>query len=229
MVDFGFKNDGLQLTDEEILAEENKTFGSKFMEAGVHSVKITEAGWHIGKETGKTSCKGDATWHNLKIVYENAAGQTYNHYLQVPTSKLTYTVNGKKGPQESPFMFIKFRGFCAGINEVAAPNAALLTKLAKRRFAKPEGLVGETLEITVGYNGPYLKYEGGAGKDALYSILNKDGSVLDAGLYAKSDAIKAAAIKHKKSISELELLSITNRVTAEDPAVTTDAPPAEEW
>ena len=212
VVDFGFTSKGLQLTEADIAAEESKTFGSKFMEQGVHSVKIIEAGWHENKETKSTACRGDGTWHNLKVVYENAAGQIYNHYVQVPTSKLTYTIQGKKGPQESAFMFVKFKAFCAGIGEIASPDAKLLTALMKKFFADPKKLIDKTLEITLSYKGCYLQYVEGAGKEATYSIMNPDGTILDAGPYTRPVAVKEAVVKFKKTISDLELSQITSKI-----------------
>ena len=209
---FSFTKSNLGLTQEEVIkAEENKGGGSRFMDPGVHSVKIVEADFHKNRDTQLTSCKSDPTWHNIKVVYENGAGQRHNHYVQIPTSKLTFTVNGQKGPKESAFMFVKFRQFCAGIGEVADIDATKLGALMNKYFATPNKLVGKNLEITLGYQGAYLSYMEGRGDEAAYAIMNKDGTILDPGPYTKKTAVVEAA-KRQTIITELELLSITSRV-----------------
>jgi hypothetical protein len=208
-VNFGFKNDSLRLTDEELKKAESGSFGAKLMEQGVHQVRITAAEWHVGKETKTTACRADPTWHTVKIVYQNAVGEVFNHYLQVPTSKLTFTINTKAGGQkESPFMFVKFRSFCAGIGELASPDAKLLTSLMKRLFADPSKLIGKELEITLGYQGCYAGYIGGAKESATYSIMNRDGTILDPGPYSKEDVERYAVTKHKKTLYQLEITNI---------------------
>jgi hypothetical protein len=183
---FSFKSEHLQLTDEQLKQAESGELGSRYMDQGVHAVKIIEAVWHEGKETKSTACAADPTWHNLKVIYENGSGETYTQYLQVPTSKLTFTSVSKKGKvMESAFMFVKFRSFCAGLGELASPDAALMTKLMKKLFAKPEKLVGKELEITLGYKGCYTSYLEGKGDEATFAIMNKDGSILDPGFNAQ--------------------------------------------
>jgi hypothetical protein len=214
---FDFKSDSLQLTDAELAKAESGEFGSKFMDRGVHSVKIIEAGWHEGKDSKSTACASDPTWHNLKVVYENGSGETYNHYLQIPTSKLTFTITTKKGKvMESAFMFVKFRAFCAGLGELATPDAKVMSSLIKKFFVKPEKLVGKEMEITLGYRGCYLLYLEGSGEDATYSIMNKDGTILDPGPYKKKEAATQAAIKHQKAVTQLELLGITSLLIDEE-------------
>jgi hypothetical protein len=161
------------------------------------------------------------------VVYENAAGQIYNHYVQVPTSKLTFTVNTQKGPKESAFMFVKFKAFCAGIGEVASADPTLLTALMKRFFTKPEKLVGKTLEITLGYKGSFLQYLEGKGEDAVYAIMNNDGTLLDCGPYTKTQAVIAAA-QQKTQITELELLNITSKIVDEPETEEAAKPKTEE-
>lgn len=221
---FNFKSDSLQLTDADVEKAELGEFGSKFMDQGVHPVKIIEASWHVGKDTGTTACKSDPTWHNLKIVYENGAGQTFKHFFQVPTSKLTFTITRQNGQvQESAFMFLKFRSFCAGLGELATPDAKVMNALMKKFFAKPEKLIGKELEITLGYQGCHLQYVSGKGDDAQYSIMNKDGSILDPGPFKRDEAEKVAAVKHKKPLSRLELLSITSLLIDEEDESTVDS------
>jgi hypothetical protein len=219
---FSFKSDHLQLTDDQLKKAESGEFGSKYMDQGVHSVKIIEAGWHEGKDTKTTACRADPTWHNLKVVYENGSGEIFTQYLQVPTSKLTFTVISKKGKvQESAFMFVKFRSFCAGLGELASPDANVMNKLMKKLFAKPEKLVGKEVEITLGYRGCYLSYLEGRGDDATFAIMNKDGTILDPGPYAKKDANTECVIKHQKNITSLELLSITSQLDEDESVVDT--------
>jgi hypothetical protein len=213
-VTFGFTDEGLRLTDEQI-AEAESGGGSKFMDQGVHNVKITSAGWHVGKTSNTTACK-DPTWHNLKLVYVNSAGQTYNHYLQVPTQKLTFTTNTQKGPKESAYMFVKFRSFFAGIGELVTTDRKDLNKLVKKYLNKPGSLVGKELEITLGYKGCYLSYISGKGEEAEYAIMGKNGELLDAGPYTRKKAGIVAATKLKKPLSDLELLSIKSLLIDED-------------
>jgi hypothetical protein len=213
---FDIKSSNLGLTDEDIEKAEKGGGGSKFMEQGVHSVKIVEAGFHANKESKQTSCKSDASWHNVKVVMENSAGQQYTHYVQIPTSKLTFTINTAKGPKESAFMFVKFKQFCAALGESVSADAALVLKVLKKLFADPSKMIGKTLEIDLGYSGPYLQYLGKEGDASTYSVMKLDGSILLEGPYDAKKAEIETVKKTGKGLSRLEIRSFTSKVVVHE-------------
>ena len=209
MVDFGFTKSSLGLTDEDVKKAESGGNGNKFMEPGVHSVKIAKAEYFGGK-AGKIQSDSDPTWVKLKIEYENSAQQKTNQIILVPTSKLTYrTKQGK----EIAFLFVKFKEFCEGFGEIVSADPASLNKVTTKFFKDPSKLVGKGMEITLEYTGPYLQYVGKDGDNAQYSIMSKDGQILDAGPYTKEEAQIAAAKKSLTLVGFTEIVHITSKVS----------------
>jgi hypothetical protein len=147
---------------------------------------------------------------------ENAAGQQYTHYVQIPTSKLTFTINTAKGPKESAFMFVKFKQFCAGVGEKVSADAQVVLAVLKKLFADPTKMIGKTLEIKLGYNGPYLEYLGKDGDASTYSVMKADGTILLEGPFDAKKAELETVKKTGKGLSRLELQAITSKVLDEE-------------
>lgn len=184
---FNFKNSNLQLTEEDLkTAEEGGGGGSKFMGPGVHAVKVISAEHYAGK-IGSIYAT-DPTWVKMKVVFENAAGETKDRIVLIPTSKLTYT---SKDGKETPFVFVLFKQFCAGLGIEISVDAAVLTKVMNKYFTNPKKLIGLTADIKVAYKGPYKQY---VSKDK-YMLFNVKGEMIDGETYTKDDADKVAATK----------------------------------
>jgi hypothetical protein len=226
---FGFTKSSLGLTDEDIKKAESGNGGpSKFMGVGVHTVKITEASYNGGK-SGKIECDSDPTWVKLSVNLENAAGQSKKTTVIVPTSKLTFTTARGK---ETAFMFVKFKQFCAGIGESISADPIALGSLMKRLFADPKKLIGKKLEITIAYQAAYLDYVGKDGDNAQYSLMSKDGEILEAGPFTKQEAQLAAARRKVQLADFPEIVNITSKIVekkVEEPQEEVAAPADEPW
>jgi hypothetical protein len=182
---FSFDKSTLGLTEDEIKqAESGSTSSGKYMTPGVHAVKIINAEHYSGKK-GTIYSESDPTWVKLQVTYENPSGATKQSIIMFPTSKLTYTTAAGK---ETPFLFVKFKQFCASLGITVSADAAVLSKAMKTYFANPKKLIGMTSEIKIAYQNSYLNYNG---KDN-YDVRDVKGNILIAGPLTKDEADLAA-------------------------------------
>ena len=187
-VSFGFTKNTVSFSEEEfnkkIEDEENK--GGKFLDVGIHTVEITEAGF----SQKSVFSEKDPTWLNITMTLTAGEKSTKN-FLCVPTKRLEFNPEESKRPM---WAFVKFRAFMAAIGETVLANPESLNEVLPKYFSDPsKSLVGKRLKITIGWTGPHIKF---VGKDQ-FKIANKDGS--DNELFpmvfsSKEDAIQDAAL-----------------------------------
>lgn len=184
----GFKN------DEEFQEELNKTGGKYFDSPGNYDLTISAAVFHENKETGSIYCKGDETWVNVKVTLTSTDGRSIDHWLQVPTTKVTF------GPKDTLNVYKKFQQFLYGIGESGAIKE--LNKLLNKYFADPAKLVGKKVNVDLGYEGPHVVNQGDGyvvmvkGKalqeDGVDVVLPDRGAAIQ---YAKSQGIEPGFIR----------------------------------
>lgn len=218
---FSFDKSNLGLTEEEVKKAESGDAGGKYMDPGVHAVKIIGAEHYAGKK-GSIYSESDPTWIKLQVIYENPAGAKKNSIIMLPTSKLTYkTAAGK----ETPFLFVKFKQFCASVGIAVSADAPTLTKVMKAYFANPKKLIGLTSEIKIAFTGPYRHY---VSKDN-YEVRDVTGKVLIPGPLTKDEADIAAASKGLTLQSFPEIVDLVNKIKDEPPKAAAEAVKGEEW
>jgi hypothetical protein len=134
--------------DEELQKELAKKPGNYFDTPGPADLVIAAAELHANRATGDVYCAKDPTWFNVKLTLKSADGKEINHWLQVPTTKLEF---GEKG---TLFVFNKLQEFLIGLGEVV--TIAKIQGLLEKYFANPAKLVGQKVNVTLGYEGPYV-------------------------------------------------------------------------
>jgi hypothetical protein len=226
-IDFSFTKSSLMLTEEEYQEAASKSTGggSKFCTPGVYAWKIITADFSRDKATGEIKRgKNDATWINVALEFENAAGQTLKYWLMVPTSKLTYNEANSKRPE---FVFFQFRQFMAAIGVEVTADAKILGAVMKKYFSDPKKLIGKTFDAEVGYKGPYLKY---LAKDQ-YQICKPNGDVICPDIFADRKTAEVKATEMKLQLSGF--VEITNFLgKKQEPAVVEASEPevvVDEW
>ena len=135
-------------SEEDFQAEATKTGGKFFDVPGIKDLTITEAGFHLNRTTQSMYCKSDPTWFNVKLVLADDAGRCVNHWIQVPTTSMYF------GEKKTPRVFGKFQEFLFGIGEAVTLNS--VQKLLEKYFADPSKLVGQKVNVTLGYEGPFV-------------------------------------------------------------------------
>ena len=146
---FNLNASNIDFASDEALQEELAKTGGQFFDApGNYDLVISAAEFHTGKGTGTIYCKGDKTWFNVKLTLKSSDDKEINHWLQVPTTSIKF------GEKETLNPFRKFQQFLFGIGE--AVTIEKLNALCQKYFANPAKLVGQKVNVDLGYEGPYV-------------------------------------------------------------------------
>lgn len=184
---FNLQASNIGMTDAEIQAGLEKKSGNFFDTPGPMDLTITAAEWHANKITGETACRGDSTWHNVKLTLQAADGREINHWIQVPTSKIEF------GEKRTLFVYGKFQEFLISFGE--AVTNAKLQGLLEKYFAKLDKLVGQKVSVTLGYEGPYVQK---APDSDEFVIMVKGQPLKDEGVEVRQPD-RSTAIQYAKS------------------------------
>lgn len=174
-------------SDEELQKELAKKPGNFFDTPGPQDLTIAAAELHANKATGDIFCKADPTWFNVKLTLKSADGKEINHWLQVPTTKIEF---GEKG---SLFMFNKLQEFLIGLGEIV--TIAKIQGLLEKYFANLSKLVGQKVNVTLGYEGPYVTKAEGSDE---YVVMVKGAPMKDDGVEVRLPD-RSSAITYAKS------------------------------
>ncbi len=179
--------------------------GGKGFQPGNYRLKITEAQYHLNKETGSMASKADASWINVSMTLVGADGRSKKYFLGVPTKDIWFT--GKEG-KKTIFPFTKLQQFMSAIGVYLDSKnyATVITQY----FGTPEGLArlnGEEVNVDIGFTGPYVKYV----DKGRYQIVIADQVVKDSDNkeveFADSDSAKAygatVLLKNLQSFPEI--------------------------
>lgn len=116
---------------------------SRMMQPGVHEVTIKEI-------EDRGPAKLDDSWINYKVVFENASGNTMNHFIALPTeSELSPKLDGAY-PGSTCRKLIQF---CNAIG-IEATQENIKTVL-EDFFEDVTTLVGMRCKITIKFKGPH--------------------------------------------------------------------------
>ncbi len=174
-------------SDEDLQTELAKTGGKYFDAPGNVDLVISAAGFHPDKDTGDIYCKGDKTWINVKISLASSDGKSIDHWLQVPTSSLLF------GEKATLTVFRKFQQFIFGIGESASINT--LQKLLEKYFKDPGKLVGQKVNVDLGYERDYVA----SADDGTFVIMVKGKPLQEDGADVKLPD-RSSAVQHAKSM-----------------------------
>jgi hypothetical protein len=210
MLKFNFANPGFVSEEEFATASERK--GGAFFEPGNYDLLLAQVRFlkMAEKDPSWASFEliltdGKAALHEVpckpipgqppktKVVAKDAAGKdvkSIKHFLYVPTQKVTY------GEKQSTFMFVKFREFMAALGETVTCDKAGLSIIPKY-FKDPARLAGISLNVDIGYDGPYAKY---VAKDE-YKLIGADGKEVCDDVFASKQAAEAEAANRGLTLS----------------------------
>ncbi len=201
-----FNFDNLDLSESEFQKQEDALNVPKFLEPGVYTLKITKAAY-------KGVNLKDSTWMNASVEFSTTNGQSIRHSIMVPTSKISFSNNGK----ESLFPMITFRKFLSAIGvDHSLDN---IGKTLKKYFSDLSALEGKSVEATVGYKGAHFKFN----KDTKdYLLVDREGrDILDSNgqrqVFADRNAGTAAAAEQGLRVEGfVNILSMTAIETTND-------------
>ena len=182
---FNLNASNVNFDDASLQAELDKKTSKYFDEPGNYDLVISAAEYHIGKDTGTSACKGDDTWHNVKITFSHVDGRSINHWLQIPTAKVTY------GDKETLNPYRKFQQFLFGLGE--SVQIAQLQGLLTKYFADPNKLVGQKVNVDLGYEGPYVERN----SEGAFNIIVKGQALSEDGV-AVALPDRASAVQYAK-------------------------------
>lgn len=169
--------------DEDLQAELDKSRGKYFDAPGNIDLVVTSAAFHPNKVTGSIYCKGDESWVNVKVTFSGPDGRSIDHWLQVPTTSITF------GPKKILGLFKKYQQFLFGIGETT--TVATLSKVTNKYFQDPAKLVGQKVNVDLGYENDHVAPVGsGFGVIVKGKPLQEDGA--DVVLPDRSSAIQHA-------------------------------------
>lgn len=183
-------------TDEALQAELAKKGGNYFDSPGNVDLVITAADVHANKESGEIFCKGDKTWFNVKLTLKSQDDKSIDHWIQVPTSSLEF------GEKKTLAVFRKLQEFFIGLGEVV--TIAKIQGLLEKYFSKMDKLVGQKVNVDLGYEGPFVTK---APDTEEYMVMVKGKAMKDEGVevrlpdrssavqYAKSQGIEPSFIR----------------------------------
>lgn len=135
-------------SDEELQKKLAEKTGNYFDTPGQVDLVISAAELHPNKTTKDVYCAKDPTWFNVKLTLKSSDGKEINHWLQVPTTKLEF------GEKNTLFVFNKLQEFLIGLGEIV--TIAKIQGLLEKYFVKLDKLVGQKVNVTLGYEGPYV-------------------------------------------------------------------------
>lgn len=159
---------------EKAIASEGK---SKTFEPGTYTMKITAIDYHKSRDTGKITCAKDPSWFNVVATLTTEDGRTKQHFVQVPTVKLTYAEGTSKAPYFSFRNLVKFME-AIGV-ELSVENAAeVISKFFAGDGTTLTGaklFLGQKVTVDMGYKGNHVTRN----EDGTFSIKVKNNYVLD--------------------------------------------------
>ena len=141
--------------DDEAIQTALDATESKYLEIGLHEVKIASIEF-------KNPSEKDPTWVNAEITFEGVGGKTAKTYKMFPTQKLTY------GEKETMYTFKEVMSFISALG-LELPMSKILPNLGTMLCQ----IGGKHLNITIGYpKGHYIiKY---VSKD-LFEVITPEG------------------------------------------------------
>lgn len=174
-------------SDEALQQELAKTGGKFFDTPGNVDLTISAAVHHANKETGEIFCAGDKTWFNVKLTLSSTDGKEVDHWLQVPTTSIKF------GKKQTLALFRKLQEFFFAIGETV--TIAKLNNLLQKYFADPSKLVGQKVNVDLGYEGPYVAKADNADE---YLVMVKGQPLKDEGTEVRLPD-RSSAIQYAKS------------------------------
>ena len=196
--------------DEELQEALAKTGGKYFDAPGNFDLVIKEAAFHVGKESGSIYCKGDPTWVNVKLTLAGADERTIDHWLQVPTQSVYF------GPKKTLALYRKFQQFVFSIGESASTGS--LQKLAIKYFSDPSKLVGQKVNVDLGYEKDHVAPSGDG-----YVVVVKGKPMQEDGVDVRLPD-RSSAIQHAKAMGIepgfIRVLKFTARKAKAKPTAT---------
>jgi hypothetical protein len=196
MVDFNFKT--LDLDEQGFKQATEKQ--SRFLRPGSYHLTVNKA------EYSKQS-EGDPTWAIFKLILSNGGKKmgevngkskaldkdgkevpSMYYNLLVPTSRVSYNKPGM-ADRAKVFPFQRFREFMGGLGETIVCTPESLGKVIPKWFKDASKLVGQTLQVDVGYSKNHLEYV-----DGTYEVHDVKGKkLIDDAFPTRTDAEVAAA------------------------------------
>jgi hypothetical protein len=156
------------------IASESKLKG---FEPGTFTLKIKAADLHKNKVTGNIACEKDPSWFNVMVVLESADGRTTQHYLQIPTKKLTYNETNSKSPYYVFRNLQKFMG-AVGIELTVETVGEVIPAFFANdgvSLTYPEKLIGQTVTVDIGFSGSHVRRN----DEGKFILVNKKNAILD--------------------------------------------------
>lgn len=145
---FNLTASNIGFNDASLEAELNKSTGTFFDAPGNFDLVICGAEFHQNKDTGSIYCKGDESWVNVKVTLKSVDDRTIDHWLQVPTNSILY------GEKKTLAVYRNFQQFVHGIGESSTIDG--LQKLLQKYFANPAKLIGQKVNVDLGFKGPHV-------------------------------------------------------------------------
>jgi hypothetical protein len=146
-----------KLTEDQFKdALESGNSKGKGFSPGNYKLKITEAQYHVNKETGAITSKADPSWINVSMNLVGADGRSKKFFIMVPTKDIWFT---NKDGKKSIFMFTKLQQFFAAVGVYL--DYQNYAGVIKQYFSSPDALNrlnGEEVSVDIGFTGPYVKF-----------------------------------------------------------------------
>jgi len=200
------------LTPEEFKTKQAATGGKWIRDAGTYSLSVT------GVEVQGTS-RFDSQWINLKFTFENAEGQQFSEFVEVPTTAERSFLYGEK---KSLANYNKLERFLKGFG-ITLDYASAMSTIAELFGDAEQTFIGKTVSLRLGFYGNHIKYMGKSGEDKQYMIVNKGGEPIEPKIFTNFDAAKAYAkensIKLQDFIKVLEVVPAATSAIAPASAV----------
>lgn len=141
----GFSSEGLEEVSAPKVSAGGEKKESRVFAAGLHTVKIVEV-------TEKGPVSTDPTWETLNLKLEGTGGKTTYTNVMFPLENLLF----KGAPNSFPAQ--QFLAFVKSLGHETSPKT-LGTVLGKL-FSDTSKLVGQELQVKMGYKGNHVVMEG---------------------------------------------------------------------
>lgn len=167
---------------------------AKFFKPGIYDLVIKTAEWHNPNQH-------DPSWYGLKLTLgDNTSNRTIRQFISVPTKSVRYNKPGIKNPLG---LFMMFREFVEGMGVSCQVDD--VPGVLKNLFSDiQEGLVGNAVNVTIGYKAPYIENIA----PGQFKVFEKDGreykfDTEEAPIFAdRSAAIAEVQIKYGLDLSK---------------------------
>lgn len=139
----------------------------KYFRPGLHTVTITKAAY-VGKAT-------DPNWGKIHLTYTGTGDKTILDSLLIPERDVVYV---DKTGKKTGFLFTKFRKFASALG-IDVQLSTLGDTMAENFSNVGKTLVGQTIQVEIGYQGNHVAYLGKtAANGNRYGIKMRDGSMI---------------------------------------------------